>query len=275
MKQILMNSIIVLFIIGCSGESTMTEKVNLPSMNEILESTWQKLSQKKIYFGHQSVGDNIVDGINNIMESNDAIKFNIRKLNDVQTFNAPVFAHSYIGKNGDIDSKLTDFSKNIQNGIGDEVDIAFLKLCFWDVRKKTNVDEAFNQYKKTITSLQKKYPDTIFVHLTVPLMAHSEGIIDKIKRVIKPDNSDLDNIKRNELNKLIVQEYEGKEPLFDVALVESTLPDGRRAIFSKDGIDYYYLPDEYTNDGAHLNEEARKYVAEQLLISLAKIVEEI
>ncbi len=270
--------IILLFLIaGCDGEPTMKEKVSLPLISDIPESTWQKLSQKKIYFGHQSVGDNIIDGINNIMENNNVIKLNIKKLDDVQTFNAPVFVHSYIGKNGDIDSKFNDFSQNIRGGIGDKVDIAFLKLCFWDIRKKTdvdviNVDEIFNQYKKTITGLQEQYPQTTFVHFTVPLMSHSNGIVDKIKRIVVSDNDDLDNIKRNELNRLIIQEYGGKEPLFDVALIESTLPDGRRMIFSKDGKDYYYLPDEYTNDGGHLNELARKHVAEQLLITLARLV---
>ena len=89
--------------------------------------------------------------------------------------------------------------------------------------------------------------------------------------MIKPDNDDLDNIKRNELNRLIVQEYGGKEPLFDIALIESTLPDGRRTIFSADGKDYYYLSDEYTNDGGHLNEQAQKYVAEQLLITMSRL----
>ena len=67
----------------------------------------------------------------------------------------------------------------------------------------------------------------------------------------------MDKIKRYELNRLIVQEYGGKEPLFDIALIESTLPNGRRTTFSKDGKDYYYLHDEYTDDGGHLNEQAR------------------
>ncbi len=262
-----------LLLIGCRGESDMTEKVSLSSMNDIPTTSWNKLSEKRIYFGHQSVGDNVIDGIKKLMETDNTVKLNIKITKDAESFNSPVFAHSSIGENGDIDSKLADFSQNIRKGIGDKVDIAFLKLCFWDVRRKTNVDDVFNNYKKTITSLQKQYPKTVFVHLTVPLMSHSNGIVANIKRMIKPDNGELDNIKRNELNRLIVKEYGDKEPLFDIALVESTFPDGRRAIFSKDGKNYYYLPSEYTDDGGHLNEEARKHVAEQLLITLAKLAE--
>ena len=207
---------ILLLVAGCDGESTMTEKVSLPLISDIPESTWKKLSQKTIYFGHQSVGNNIIDGVNKIMENNDVIKLNIKNTNDVQTSDVPVFAHSDIGKNDDIDSKLNDFSKNIRKGFGDKADIAFLKLCFWDVRRKTDVNKVFNDYKKTMTSLKKEYPNTKFVHLTVPLMSRSNGFVAKIKRMIKPDNDDLDNIKRNELNTLIINEYGNKEPVFDV-----------------------------------------------------------
>jgi hypothetical protein len=261
----------VLLLTGCNEESTMTEKVSLLSLSDIPVSTWEKLSRKNIYFGHQSVGDNIIDGIDEVMEGSDVIKLNIKNINDVQKPDITVFAHSDIGKNGDIDSKLNDFSKNIREGFGSKADLAFLKLCFWDVRRNTNIDEVFNNDKKTVSSLKKEYPNITFIHFTVPLMSHSNGIVAKIKRIIKTDNGDLDNIKRNELNRLIVSEYMGKEPLFDLALIESTLPDGRRMTFSKDGKDYCYLPDEYTNDGGHLNKQARRYVAVQLLIELAQV----
>lgn len=256
---------------GCDRDSTVTDKVNLPLISDVPVSAWESLSKKTIYFGHQSVGNNIIDGINGVMENNDSIKLNIKNTSAILNYEIPVFAHSDIGENGDIDSKLRDFSKNIHKGVRDKADIAFLKLCFWDVRRKTDINKVFNDYRENIADLKKEYPDTIFLHLTVPLMSHSNGVVANIKRMLKPDNDDLDNIKRNELNRLIIQEYGGKEPLFDIALIESTLPDGGRAIFSVDGKDYYYLPDEYTDDGGHLNEQARKHVAEQLLISLSQL----
>jgi hypothetical protein len=262
---------ILLIIAGCKGDSGMVEKVKLPSMNDIPKSTWQSLYQKKIYFGHQSVGDNIIDGIKIVMKSNNNIKLNIQKLNEVEESNIPVFAHSYIGANEDIDSKLNGFSQNIKNELKGNVDIAFLKLCFWDVRSKTDINWVFNNYKKTMDKLKAEFPNITFLYFTVPLMTHSNSVLSAFKRIIKPDNSDLDNIQRNELNRLIVLEYNGKEPLFDVARVESTRPDGSRAVFVSGGKEYYYLPVEYTNDGGHLNAYARKYVAEQLLITLARL----
>ena len=260
-----------ILIIGCNEKVSVNENINLPSIKDVTDSAWQNLSKQRIYFGHQSVGDNILEGINSLMADNEKIKLDIKNYNDMETFAFPVFSQSYIGKNEDIDSKLQEFSKNISGIKGGQLDIAFMKLCFWDIKRYSDVNEIFEKYKKAMSELKNDYPNTKFIYLTIPLMSHSNSIIDNLKRLIRPDNGDLDNIKRNELNKLIVHEYKGKEPLFDIALIESTRPDGKRAVFLYAGKEYYYLPDEYTNDGGHLNKYASKYVAEQLLIMLANI----
>ena len=263
------------FVIGGCGEETVKAKSRpVTSISEISASDWQKLSQKKIYFGHQSVGNNIMDGVAKLMESNPAIKLNIVKLGAVPSFDRPVFAHEEIGKNEFPLTKTKAFRDRIQNGLGDKIDIAFLKFCFWDIRSKTDIQEVFKNYKETISALHAQYPQIKFVHFTVPLMTYPTGIRAEIKRVLHmPVTWDADNIKRNELNDLIRREYAGKEPLFDIAAIESTLPDGGRAFFSDQGKNYYYLVQEYTDDGGHLNVEARKQVAEQLLVMLAHLAE--
>lgn len=88
-----------------------------------------------------------------------------------------------------------------------------------------------------------------------------------------PVGFDLDNIKRNELNRLIRSEYAGREPIVDIALYESTLPEGKRAVFVDGGQEYEYLASVNTDDGGHLNQEARIRAAEQLLITLARVAE--
>ena len=40
-------------------------RVSFTALKDVPESTWTNLSKKKVFFGHQSVGDNIIDGINN------------------------------------------------------------------------------------------------------------------------------------------------------------------------------------------------------------------
>jgi hypothetical protein len=79
------------------------------------------------------------------------------------------------------------------------------------------------------------------------------------------------NIRKNEFNDLVRNYYSGKEPIFDIAYFESTYPDKKRSTFKKYGKMYYDLAPEYTYDDGHLNENGRKWVAEQLLKFLSQL----
>ncbi|BBO88550.1 hypothetical protein [Desulfosarcina ovata] len=81
-------------------------------MKDIPDASWEKLSQKKIYFGHQSVGYNIIDGIKDLMKENPKIKLNIVETKDVNGIKGGFLAHSTVGKNTDPKSKIDDFNKN-------------------------------------------------------------------------------------------------------------------------------------------------------------------
>ena len=83
-----------------------------------------------------------------------------------------------------------------------------------------------------------------------------------------------DHSSANLFNQLLVAEYQGKAPIFDLAEFESTKPDGTRALKEKNGNQYYELVQEYTKDGGHLNEKGRKIIAEQLLLFLAQLSSE-
>ena len=80
-----------------------------------------------------------------------------------------------------------------------------------------------------------------------------------------------ENAKRNDFNKLLKQTYEDKEPIFDIALIESTYPDGKEYTYTRKGQRYNSMVPEYSSDGAHLNEIGRKRVAEALLLTLVNI----
>lgn len=270
MKLISLLLITVITLIGCNDRDVIM-KNNINSTETITSKKWDILAQKNIYFGHQSVGENIVEGILEVMKSNSDTKLNVKELKEGEIIDSPMFLHSSIGENGDPVGKIHDFQNKLTQGLGGQLDIAVAKLCFWDIRRNSDVNKIFNEYKSTINELKKEFPEIVFMHMTVPLMSHSESFIDNLKRLIKDDNDDLDNIKRNELNQLIISEFKGKEPLFDIAKYESTRQDGSRSYFVTDGNIYYYLPDEYTDDGGHLNEYSRKYIAQLLLDNLVNI----
>jgi len=260
-------------IMGCEGDKMVEKTPPLKVIKEIPSSKWEKLAKKKIYFGHQSVGKNIIDGIKDLMKEYPEINLNIKKTNNYAEFNKSLFAHSSIGKNDAPLSKIEAFEDYMKKGIGDNVDFAFFKFCFADIIGTTDVNAVFNDYKKTMSDLKENFPEIAFIHITIPLVITKKTLRAKINRLLgKKDIWFYDgNIKRNELNKLIIDEYSGREPVFDLAKIESTKPDGTRETFTEDGKIHYAMVHEYTKDAGHLNELGRKKAAQSLLILLANL----
>jgi hypothetical protein len=253
-------------------------KANAVSLKDIPETTWIKLSSKKIFFGHQSVGSNIIDGMNKMMVENPQIKLQIVQTKEPAEFNKPLFGHSPVGENVDPKSKTDDFAEFMNAGLGNKADIAFFKFCFVDFEDGTDVVAAFDHYRKIMASLKAKYPKTEFVHVTVPLtsvkLSGTVWIKNLVKKVIGRPSRDhyADNVTRNAFNEMLRKEYVGKEQLFDLAAVESTLPSGERTGFKQKEVCIYTLAPDYTYDGGHLNDKGRKVAAEQFLLFLANLV---
>lgn len=104
-------------------------------------------------------------------------------------------------------------------------------------------------------------------------MAQKDGFLkSQIKKLlgISPINY-LDNTTRNKVNDMLREAYLNKEPIFDLAKYEATLPDGTRAFFKEGNNKIYVLNSRYTDDGGHLNEFGRRIVAEQFLIFLVRL----
>jgi lysophospholipase L1-like esterase len=200
---------------------------------------------------------------------------------DKSDLQKPIFAHYEIGKNDYPLTKIEDFSKIMdEGGLGSVLDISFMKFCFVDIHSNTDIKDVFNEYKKNISQLKKQFPNMKIIHFTVPLLRkENNSSIKKIKNLFKgimgkkKDNffSNSNNVARNKYNNLLVDYYSGKDPVFDLARFESTDISGQRETFSYDGSEYYALVPAYTEDGGHLNEKARKYIAAQLLVFLAEL----
>ena len=258
---------------SCNGGEMAEKTTEFPSIKDIPTSSWEQLAQKNIYFGHQSVGNNIIEGIRDLMKEYPEIKLNIVKTTAPLEFKNGIFAHSSIGKNDAPKSKIDGFADLMKKKIDGKADIAFFKFCFADIIGTTDVNDVFKSYRNTMSELKKLYPKTTFVHVTVPLVTTNKSMKARIKRMLgKKDIWFYDgNIKRNELNRLILDEYSGREPVFDLAEVESTYPNGSREIFKEGSNIYYAMVPEFTKDAGHLNEEGRKRAAEQFLILLANL----
>lgn len=260
-------------LILASCERIISEKanVNIDELKDISKEDWDILALKKIYFGHQSVGFDLVAGINNVMKDVPEIKLYFKETKLPEDISQPIFAHSRIGKNRDPKGKCDDFRAVMDSGVGNKVDIAFVKLCFVDLMKSTDAAAVFKHYVKTMDDLQAAYPKVQFFVLTVPLTAYEKGTLARIKRLFGFTlSSDEDNIVRNEFNKLVRAKYQETGDLFDLAELESTRMDGSRVVFNKNGVDYFSMADEWTYDGGHFNEEGGKYMAKKLLLFLVE-----
>ena len=260
-----------LCIVSCKREEMTNPLSSENNIHNVPEMAWRRLEEKKIFFGHQSVGNNIINGLTAVLQENTDIKITINETKEPEIFINPVFAHYRIGNNFDPSSKNADFSQTIEH-ISPELDYAFYKYCYVDIAAQTEIEKVFNAYKNTMNLLKLKYPKTTFIHITVPLVVVQTGPKAWIKKIIGREIGGYrDNIKRNQFNDLLRRHYEKNEPVFDLAAFEATYPDGRKMTFRQNGRTYFSLVPEYARDGRHLNDWGSKLIAEQLLIFLANL----
>lgn len=264
-----------LCFLGCGGD-TSGKATQLTKIDDVPDSAWQSLGSKKILFGHQSVGDDMLNGVRDLLKEHEQIRLRVVETRDPSAFSSPIFAHFHVGKNTDPQSKMADFSASLENGLAGKVDIALLKLCFIDVLPNTDVQKVFDDYKAAFAKLKTEFPNVQFIHSTVPLTSEGRGLqawIKTVKDLVKLALGKLnlfDNAKRNQINELLRKEYEGKEPFFDLAKFEASVPEGDSFVFPNES---YSLNPDYTDDGGHLNKLGRKIVAEQLLVLMAQMAE--
>ena len=216
-----------------------------------------------------------MDGVRDILKAGPQPAWAIVEREDLGTARAPAFVHSWIGRNGLPVSKLDAFSDILRRSAG-RFDVALMKFCFVDFSEDTDVPDLFRKYVDTFAALKAECPGTTLVHVTVPLTGNPGGLKWKARNVVKrligrKVLGPRDNRTINEFNDLMRRQYLGKEPLFDLAALESTHADGSRETVRDAGRDLFSLAPEYTFDGGHLNEAGRRLVARELLKVLAAL----
>jgi lysophospholipase L1-like esterase len=79
------------------------------------------------------------------------------------------------------------------------------------------------------------------------------------------------NLIRHQYNELLRSTYVGKEPVFDLARLESTNADGTTETVRYEGQRVPVLATAWTSDGGHLNEAGRQRMAKALLTTLVGV----
>lgn len=227
-----------------------------------------RVAQQRIFFGHQSVGENLLEGIKKLSISA-AVPVKIVEVVTAGDVKQPMIGQTFIPENGKPLMKLNSFEQDMGSK-PTGLDIAMMKFCFVDITADTDVKDLFSKYRKTIEDLQAKNPGTTFVHITAPLTSEKSGFKEFLKRVIGRGGSAV-NVRREEYNSILRKTYAGREPIFDLARVESTSPSGTEVTVKLNGTVAPAMDPEYTDDGGHLNNLGKLRAARELISVLASV----
>jgi hypothetical protein len=218
------------------------------------------LSRKSIFFAHQSVGENILAGIQVLLDSNGGAEPTIlAEYTTPSGKGAGQIAQMHIGQNGDPVGKINDFVAKMDMpgvawGYGTLSDIAVLKFCWVDWAGPATPAQVFSAYQAAVATLRSRFPTVTIVHVTTPLYVNNYA----------PGQGT--NVTRQQYNALLRGAY-ASEPLFDIALLESTSSSGAR-VYDADGAPAL-APEWAQPDGGHLNTAGQDRMARAFIALLA------
>lgn len=237
-----------------------------------------KAARTRVFFGHQSVGRDVLEGVRAVFAKHGvAAPPIIEGTTGVAGSGAieGVVAHALLGRNEQPLLKIQDFDAAMRGGLGGQVDVAMMKLCYIDIAAGTDVDGLFAAYRDAVAALRRDFPRVAFVAVTVPLTTEpgrTARLKAPVARLLGRDDDRFGrgaNVARERFNAMIRREY-ADDPLFDLAGVESTAPDGSRVSGSRDGRSYFALHGGYATDAGHLNAEGSQAAAAAWLTTIAR-----
>ena len=232
-----------------------------------LRADLQLIAKERIYFAHQSVGANILDGVKELSREA-GVPVRIAQVPNAKAVAPGTLGHFFVPENGEPLRKLANFKAAL--GEGAEIDIALIKFCYVDISGDSDAKALFARYQETIAELRAKNPHTVFVHVTLPLTTVQTGPKALAKRLLgRAPYGTVENVRREQYNTLLRRAYAGREPLFDLARLESTAPDGTAMTVAWDGSVAPAMASAYTDDGGHLNAQGRLLAARELIAVMA------
>ena len=157
--------VLLFALLGC-GE-TKREEEKMAAVTQISPEEWQALAQKRVAFGHQSVGQNILDGMQFLASQAGASLPIVKSRSPVASGG---INHFFVGQNEKPLSKLADFASALESDAAQGTDIALVKFCYLDFNGDSNAKEIADQYIATLDRLGQKFPNTLF-HAFLPIYA--------------------------------------------------------------------------------------------------------
>lgn len=266
-------TVLAMTVIACaptSAPSGAAPAAPAPAASAAPREDLALLAGRSVLFGHQSVGGNILEGVERLV-STAGVGPRVARLDAMVAPSPGVLGHVLLPEDGDPARKMRAFAEAIDR-LGDRApDLALMKLCWVDFdAPATDVAALFELYRKTMADLQARHPRTTFVHVTVPLTRPRGGVKATVKRLLgKAPWGVAENARREEFNARMRAAH--GDPVFDLAHLESTGPAGERVTVEWQGRAVPAMSPAFTDDGGHLNVRGQDAVARALVAQLAAV----
>lgn len=236
--------------------TTMTDPV-------VTADEWTRLARMRVVFAHQSVGANVLSGVQ-VLAREAAATLPVAESRDLSAPGAIV--HFTVGENEHPDSKLADFTRTLDAAQGDGPDVALLKFCYLDFTDGSDGAALAGAYTRALDALAARHPRTRFAAVTAPLTIAQTGPRVWAKKLLgRPAAGYASNVHRLEFNERLRQAYGPRGLLFDLAAIEAEgMPPQRHQ-----GQPFESLNPAFTSDGGHLNAVGQRRAAARLVKFLA------
>ena len=221
------------------------------------------LCEKRIFFAHESVGANLLHGVQHWFGRHADLRLQLVESEDPATLAPGTWVHARFGHNGDPGRKLTRLRELVERGIGANADLVLFKLCYVDVGAQTGIEALHGRITEALGELRRRYPRTELAMMTVPLTAMQRGPKAWARRLLRRlDANAEDNLHRQALNQRLRR---SEATLFDLAWLESLDTEGQQATQMHRGLAVPVLADCNTDDGGHLNAAGQVRLARALV----------
>jgi hypothetical protein len=161
----------------------------LPTLADVTDAELERVAQRRIFFGHQSVGWNIVDGINALVAANPKIRLSVVESKNPDTMRAAGLYHANVGRNGFPEEKEVEFATIADSAFATEPGVGMVKYCYVDVRADTDPQAVFEAYQRRMAELAARRPGLTLVHVTMPLTTWRVTLKDRVKKLLGRETS--------------------------------------------------------------------------------------
>jgi hypothetical protein len=225
----------------------------------------------KTFFAHQSVGADILTGIEELARTGPRIA-QVCELSPAQArseldlTHSLLILHQRVGTNREPLGKIAAFRAMLAAKHRPEVDVALLKFCYVDIATPAEAEALWRHYETAIEELSTAHPGVQLVHCTVPLRSLPEGPYAWLRRRVLGHRHPAfaANRARDWFNRQLRERFGGRR-LFDLAALESRRANGKPCELIDAGTRVPSLAREWTYDGGHLNDRGRTMAAAAFL----------